>query len=78
MADRVLPSRGAASSWLHDPDRAVAPSLVFDIVEAYASGQVVDRDAIDYEAAYQWASDNFVSRKFVDQCLAAALPELEV
>ncbi len=42
-----LPSRGAATSWLHDPDRAVAPSLVFDIVEARASGRLVDREAID-------------------------------
>ena len=28
---------------------------------------------IDYEAAYQWASENFVPQKFIDQCLDAAL-----
>ena len=31
---------------------------------------------IDYEAAYQWASENFVPQKFVDQCLAAAVGEV--
>ena len=30
---------------------------------------------IDYEAAYQWASENFVPQKFIDQCLDAALGE---
>lgn len=49
-----LPSRGAASSWLHDPDRAVASSPVFDVLEARASGELMTaaewRDTIDYEA----------------------------
>ena len=55
MADRVLPSSGAASSWLHDPDRVVVPVLVFDIVQARASSELLTaaewREAIDYEAA---------------------------
>ena len=49
-----LPSRGTVSSWLHDPDRVVAPSLVFDVMTARASGKLLTaeewRATIDYEA----------------------------
>ena len=52
------------------------------ILAAYVRGDLQTdaerREAIDYQAAYQWASENFVPQKFVDQCLAAALPDLEV
>ena len=79
MADRVLPSRDEAAK-----EMALATSITehdnrlsdmaWETFVAYMDGRLVDREAIDYEAAYRWASENFVPQKFVDQCLAAALP----
>ena len=58
-------------------DRQLIDEAV-SVLDAYAEGRLVDREAIDYPAAYQWASENFVPQKFVDQCLAAALPDRDV
>ena len=62
-------------------DRQLIDEAV-SVLDAYASGELKTeaerREAIDYQAAYQWASENFVPQKFVDQCLAAALPDREV
>ncbi len=91
MADRVLPNREelAASNkevWTHalevasqNPAIDLTTVGVLDhIRHLIVMGQLVGREDIDYQAAYQWASDNFVPQKFVDQCLDAALPDLEV
>ena len=76
MAERVLPSRELAAV-IAAPYKGKPGEIehFYKIITAYAEGRLVDREAIDYEAAYQWASENFVPQKFVDQCLAAALPE---
>ena len=79
MADRVLPSR--AFYYLHDSlgiadEEDIARLKISGVLIPVESGRLVDREAIDYEAAYQWANENFVPQKFVDQCLDAALKEV--
>ena len=80
MAERVLPDRERAAEIL--AQRGIQRVDGDNVLEAYAKGELQTeaerREAIDYQAAYQWASENFVPQKFVDQCLAAALPDLEV
>ena len=53
MADRVLPSRELIESYVseHGP-RQEYPSLA-PIIDAYVSGRLVDREAIDYEAGWE-------------------------
>ena len=83
MADHVLPSREAMKALARmvlngtalNEDGQQDVALVLNEV---AEGRLMDREAINYEAAYRWASENFVPQKFVDQCLAAALPDRDV
>ena len=78
MAERVLPSREsvAIDLALAEVDLSDAPLRdILTIAHYWQSGRLVDREAIDYEAAYRWASENFVPHKFVDQCFEAALPD---
>ena len=85
MSDRVLPSREdtlvAISRWVgREPEVAydLHPDLrvILNAARGWSSGRLVDRENINREAAYQWASENFVPQKFVDQCLDAALGEV--
>ena len=78
MADRVLPSRTIVNGGEFIDLPTYLQHVLLPLAIAWESGRLVDREAIDYEAAYQWASDNFVPQKFVDQCLDAALPDQDV
>ncbi len=53
MADRVLPSRELTQAWLDAGPLRGHPNSTdeWTIVQAYASGRLVDRETIDYEAA---------------------------
>ena len=72
-----LPSRGAVSSWLHDPDRVVAPSLVFDVMAARASGELMTakewRAAIDYEAAWLQSDSPYDAMPMIKRIVDAAI-----
>ena len=72
MADRVLPSRDSfkrSGVTLMDA-KPILAAYVRDELKTEVEWREV---TIDYEAAYQWASENFVPQKFIDQCLDAAL-----
>ncbi len=71
MADRVLPSPGVVSSWLHDPDASVGvPGFIFDVLEARASGRLVDREAIDHEAIHEHLLDFILIQSLEDPGLS--------
>ncbi len=52
MANRVLPSRDDAAAMLRgELDEDEGARIVADLLRLAASGDLVDREAIDYEAA---------------------------
>ncbi len=55
MADRVLPSREEIVHIRTNTDRHSASILIAQLMTAYAEGRLVDREAIDYEAAIELA-----------------------
>ena len=67
MADRVLPSREEAEAWLHT---SAGSGYGRRFVQAYVSGRLVDREAIDYEAMwreYQESSFGNLGRPFTEK-----------
>ena len=76
MADRVLPSREDAKEWAARYAGVVNPRSMVDVVAAYGSGRLVDREAIDREGARATATDVLhcdVSTPEIDLILDAAL-----
>ncbi len=45
-----LPSRVDAADWARRYDEVVNPRSMVNVVEAFGSGRLFDRDTIDYEA----------------------------
>ena len=89
MADRVLPSREQAQQLLDQRPRLAIGAWFWALVEAYASGRLVDREAIDYGAAKKlvdiWLETVDMHDDDAEQIYAlvmdavdAALPDLEV
>ncbi len=84
MVDRLLPSREEVNHWLVGIPVPVIREDIKNVLQLYASGRLVDREAIDYEAAAEKyatqrpgvgpVTDAKRARAVVD----AALPDLEV
>ena len=81
LADRVLPSREKFNEQYPDD----WPEGWRDVLDAYASGRLVDREAIDYEAAgavmEDWAEyleDKAGRWAATVEAVDAALPDQEV
>ena len=70
MADRVLPSRERIRQGLDGERRGVRRES--EILRAYASGRLVDRVAIDHDAAFE-AAGGGVRRDVVWEIVDAAL-----
>ena len=81
MADRVLPSRELAAV-IAAPYKGKPGEIehFYKIITAYASGRLVDREAIDYEAANVELAKQVAADRVYDAfaILDAALPDEEV
>ena len=73
MADRVLPSRTNAAEILQGDPCAREPAIRW-LFDAYVSRRLVDREAIDYEAARREWHKNHDLPRAIRAALGEALP----